>query len=109
MGPHERSRVADLLALATDAEMADLIAMRDLADGAAIDAFRRAQAMSPFDFLGDRGIAVTATTAVDATGSPTLGTDSGAAMDACSCWSGTGNARSSCSKEIMESRSREIA
>lgn len=78
-------------------------------DGAAIDAFRRAQAMSPFDFLGDRGIAVTATTAVDATDSPTLGTDSGGAMDACSCWSGTGNARSSCSKEIMESRSREIA
>lgn len=78
-------------------------------DGAAIEAFRRAQVVPPFDFLGDRGVAVTATTAVDPTDSPTLGTTSGVAMDACSCWSGTGNARSSCSKEIMESRSREIA
>lgn len=31
MGLHERSRAADLLALANDAEVADLIAMRDLA------------------------------------------------------------------------------
>jgi hypothetical protein len=78
-------------------------------DGAAIEAFRRAQVMPPFDFLSDRGVAVTATTAVDATDSPTLATNSGLDMDACSCWSGAGNARSSCSKEIMESRSREIA
>lgn len=70
---------------------------------------RRAQMVPPFDFLGSRGVAVTATTAVDPTDSSTLGTNSGVAMDACSCWSGTGNARSSCSKEIMESRSREIA
>jgi len=78
-------------------------------DGAAIDAFRRAQAMSPFDFLSDRGIAVTATTAVDAIDSPSPGIDSAAPSGAYSSWSETGNARSSCSNEIMESRSREIA
>ena len=82
--------------------------------------WRARERLADLDWLLDAGLlgttlealvgrVVTATTAVDATDRPTLGTDCGAAMDACSCWSGTGNARSSCSKEIMESRSREIA
>lgn len=61
-------------------------------DGAAIDVFRRARAMPPFDFLGDRGVAVTATTPVGLPSSAILGTGSGVAIDACSAWPGAGKA-----------------